>query len=109
MQFVRIGEYLAVSRITGPSHNLLQVRLRSESGEAPMCECLPSQESGARLDAELLVANVLAGIAEANEKFGVHYGVTHIRYIATDSKPESVYRQLAFKIIEQLETGAEYQ
>lgn len=43
MHFVRLGEYLAVSRITGPRHNLLQLRLEVGEQHEPICECLPPQ------------------------------------------------------------------
>lgn len=43
MHFVRLGEYLAASRITGPRHNLLQLRLEVGEQHEPICECLPPQ------------------------------------------------------------------
>ncbi len=110
MQFVRLGAYLAVARITGPSHNLLQVRLGVGPQEKPECERLPVQvgHTGEPLDESKLVACVLEGVAEANKKFECKHAVTHIRYAENDSKPESVYAYLATEIIERLESGGEF-
>jgi hypothetical protein len=112
MQFVRLGAYLAVTRITGPSHNLLQIRLGPGSRERPECECLPAQGNGnpekEPLDELKIVAGVLEGVDAANKMFGCKHEVTHIRYVEGDSRPESVYAYLATKIIEQLESGGEF-
>ena len=109
MQFVRLGEYFAIARITGPEHNLLQVRFGHKGDAALVCECLPSQETGTALNRDKLVASVLNGVAQANQNFGSSHQVTHILYIATDSKPESTYEQLAYKLVERLAAGGEFQ
>jgi hypothetical protein len=111
MQFIRIGEYLAVSRITGPRHNLLQLRLASErQATAVECEKLPPVGScvHAPLDEQTLIAKVLEGVALANAELGTAYSVTHIRYVANDTKPESAYAYMALKLIERLARGGEF-
>jgi hypothetical protein len=110
MQFARIGEYLAVSRITGPRHNLLQVRLATESQLAPVIECLPPQGGCTHepMNEAEIVARVLEGVTEANAKLGCGYSVTHIRYVENDTKPEVVYAYMAFKLVEHLASGGEF-
>lgn len=110
MQFLRIGEFLAASRITGPQHNLLQVRLGNGAQEVPTCECLPSigQSRHEPLDEAALVAHVLQGVSEANSRHESKYSVLHIRYVKNDSKPESVYAYLALKLVEHLESGGAF-
>lgn len=110
MQFVRIGEYLAVSRITGPRHNRLQVRLSTESQLAPVVECLPPQGGCTHepMNEAEIVAHVLEGVAEANAKLGCRYSVTHIRYTENDTKPEVVYAYMALTIVEYLASGGEF-
>lgn len=107
MQFIRMGDYLAVSRITGPKHNLLQLRLGSAGQADPACECIPRPGSTTPqpLDERELVASVLKGVSAANAQLGCKHEVTHIRYAAGDSKPESIYEYMAFKLVEALETG----
>jgi hypothetical protein len=109
MQFVRLGKYFAVARITGPTHNLLQVRFSNKGDSAVVCECLAPREPGPTLDEANLVANVLNGVVRANQKFRLSHQVTHIRYIATDSNPESTYEQLAYKLVERLAEGGKFQ
>jgi len=110
MHFVRLGAYLGVVRITGPSHNLLQIRVGLGTQAKPECERLPAQAAQLKesLDEPEIVANVLEGVAAANKKFGCKHEVTHIRYVEGDTKPESVYAFLATKIIERLESGGEF-
>ena len=111
MQFHRIGEYLATSRITGPRHNLLQLRLASGSAAAIECEKLPPVGSCVHepLDEQALIANVLQGVAEANAELGTVYSVTHIRYVANDTKPENAYAYMAYKLVHWLASEAEPQ
>lgn len=110
MHFVRLGEYLAASRITGPRHNLLQLRLGVGEQHEPICECLAPQGACNHeplVEADI-VSRVLEGTSEANRRFGTSYAVTHIRYVRNDTKPEVIYGVLAFKIIEQLHVGGTF-
>lgn len=110
MHFVRLGEYLAASRITGPRHNLLHLRLGVGEQHEPICECLPPQGTCTHeplVEADI-VASVLEGASEANRRFGTSHVVTHIRYVQNDTKPEVVYSFLALKILEQLQVGGTF-
>lgn len=107
MQFIRLGEFLAASQISGPKHNLLQVRLGSGLQGKPLCEKLPpiGQCTHESLDEELLVSTVIEGLAEANKRLGTNHSIAHIRYIENDTKPEVIYGYMCLKLIEHLETG----
>jgi hypothetical protein len=111
MQYARIGEYLSVTHISGPTHNLLQVCLGSGSQAEPVCEQLPAVGKCVHepLDEQALVAYVLKGVAEANVRFGTSYSVTHIRYVRNDTRPEAIYAHLSSKLIEHLESGGQFQ
>ncbi|MEK8034920.1 hypothetical protein AACH06_29240 [Ideonella sp. DXS29W] len=110
MQFARVGDFLAASQITGPRHNLLQLRLGSQPQGVPVCECLPpvGKCQHEPLDKSELIANVLQGVSEANSRHGARHSVLHIRYVENDTKPESVYAFLALKLVEHLEVGGEF-
>jgi hypothetical protein len=110
MQFSRVGEFLAAIQITGPRHNLLQLRLSEAPQGIPVSECLPpvGQRKHAPLDESELIASVLQGVSEANSRHGSHHSVTHIRYVEDDTKPESIYAHLALKLIDHLEAGGEF-
>lgn len=106
MQLSRNGRWLMVSRITGPTHNLLQIDLSDATGE-PSIEALPA--IGA-MPAKPLVAHevlrcVVAGVDAANREFGTSYRVGAARFVADDSRPESIYQDLAFALIKGLVSG----
>jgi len=110
MNFVRIGDFLAVARETGNQWNLLMVRLENDFVGQPVCERLPSHrptQVRALAEAKLIDA-VLSGVSEANENFGTCYRVSHIRYVEDDSPPESIYAFLAASIVEHLHKGREF-
>jgi hypothetical protein len=111
MQYIQSGEYLGVVRITGPTHNLLQVRLQRAVQGTPVCERLPPVGPAVRkaLSESAIMASVLAGVALANERRGSGYAVTHIRYMPDDSGPESMYCELACGIVEHLVSGGAFQ
>lgn len=110
MQFTKIDEYLAVSRITGPHHNLLMVRISSGEQGPVQCECLPPVGSCTHepLVESELIRSVIEGVSEANGRFGRNHCVTHVRYVKNDIGPETVYGFLALKIIEHIESGGEF-
>lgn len=110
MRFTRIDNYLTASRITGPTHNLLQLRICTEPQVEPVCESLPAIGKCVHdpLNEKELVAMVVEGVMEANQQLGASYSVTHIRYVANDTKPEAIYGLLALKIIQHLVEGGEF-
>ncbi|WP_115561027.1 hypothetical protein [Xanthomonas arboricola] len=109
MHFVRLGEFLATSRITGPTHNLLQIRLGG-SGDALVCERLPATGEcrHAPLADDQLIKHVIDGVAAANQQLGTTYVVSHIRYVENDTPPEVVYGFMARRIVEHLHSGGEF-
>ncbi len=93
--------------ITGPKHNLLQIRLGAGVQDKPACECLPPKGGCCHeplVEAEV-IASVVKGVVEANLRLGTAHTVTHIRYVQNDTKPEIVYGYLALKILEHLKSG----
>ena len=110
MDFMRIGEFLAVSRITGPRHNMLQLKLGAGPQGMPICEALPPQGGCIHepLDEAKVVAFVLEGVADANLKFGSQHSVTNIRYVKNDTRPEVVYGFLAHEIVKHLQSKGEF-
>jgi hypothetical protein len=110
MQFLRIGKFLAASRISGPRHNLLLLRLSQVPQGIPVCECLPpvGQCQHEPLDESELIANVLQGVGKANSRHGSHHSVAYIRYVKNDTKPEVAYAYIALKLVEHLESGGEF-
>jgi hypothetical protein len=95
-----------VSRLTGPTHNLLQVDLTDATGE-PSIEALPAIGAmpAKPLEANEILRRVIAGVDAANREFGTSYRVGTVRFVADDSCPESIYQDLAFALIKGLASG----
>jgi hypothetical protein len=110
MQFIKIGEYLAASRIAGPKHNLLQLRLAKSADEKLEVQCLPPQGGCAHgpLDRQALTEAVLEGVAEANKELGTSYAVSGIKYVQNDTKPEIVYGHIALSILRNLHANGSF-
>jgi hypothetical protein len=110
MHFVRLGEFLAASRITGPTHNLLQIRLGGCSDRPPVCERLSPVGGGKHvpLNEAQVILHVLDGVTEANQQLGTNYAVSHIRYVEDDTPPEAAYGLMALRIVVHLHTGGEF-
>jgi hypothetical protein len=105
MQFIHDGIFYKVVRITGPAHNLLSVRFAFEDEQiTPVVERLkPVLKSS--LDSERVINEAQAGVDEANQRYGTAYRIATIQYADDDTPPESIYRLLAFSLIERLATG----
>ena len=100
MQFAYDGTFHKVARITGPTHNMLSLRLIDGLGSsAPSVVNIGNQGS---LNGGAVASAVLAGVAEANRRFDAHYSVAVLRYCEDDTPPESIYQLLAFSIVERL-------
>jgi hypothetical protein len=110
MQFVKLGDFFAAVRITGPSHNLLQIRLSSSEQEQIVCERLPATGDcrHAPLDEEEIVRAVQEGVAAANQELGSRYVISHIKYVENDTRPEAVYGVMAKRILQHHHAGGEF-
>lgn len=111
MQFVRLGEFFAAARITGPTHNLLQIRLGGPLDGFPICERLAGTGECRHkpLNEDQLVKHVLRGVAEANQHLGSAYVVSHIRYVENDTPPEEAYGFMAMRIVEHYHNGGAFE
>jgi hypothetical protein len=110
MQFSRLDNFLVASRITGPHHNLLQLRLGKGVVSSPVLDCLPAVGNctHAPIDPARLMASVIEGVFLANQELGTDYVATHIRYVSNDTPPETTYGFLALAIVRHLESGGAF-
>jgi hypothetical protein len=107
MQFTRFGTYYRVSRITGPTHNLLGIEFGQDANSADtFVEILHvAGDSESRLSIDDVRQKVLQGVKEANEQLGTSYVVTRMQFVSGDSPPADIYRLLARSIAERLAKG----
>lgn len=105
MQFIRDGTWYKVSRVTGPSHNLLAIELQGEGSESSTdVQALPAENGrgSSELSPDDVRQHVLRGVSEANGIFGTSYAVSRIQYVSTDTPSAKIYGVLALSIIERI-------
>lgn len=102
MQFSRDGEWYQVIRITGPSHNLLALKLGEPGASELIQDRLSVSNEAPTIDGDDVQAQVLEGVAEANAQLGTSYEVAAVRFVTTDTPSASIYRSLAKVIVEQV-------
>ena len=110
MIFSKSKNFYSTVHITGPTHNLLVVKLVKSNAEIqPTIKMLPPAGSCGRgtPDANKVLINVVEGLSAANAEFGTNYRVTEIRFVEDDSPNEAVYAYSIRKLIEHIENGGE--
>lgn len=110
MIFSKRGTFCHVSRVTGPTHNSLDIELTTGSQKAqPQVEALAGFCNGhGKLDPAAIVSAVLEGLALANGTYDMEYAAARIRYYTGDNPPEEIYGVLAFRVIERLIEGGAF-
>jgi hypothetical protein len=107
VQITRQGQFYRISHISGPRHNALLICfLEADDVEVmlPLIEALQpiGDHKHDPLDPEAIRREALEGVSEANEQFGTHYRIKQLKYVENDTPRESIYRYLAFKLVEHL-------
>ena len=93
MQFSKQEDLIRVVRISGPAHNLLGLQF-GDHAQAPELEEL-SAPGRHNLQAADVAREVMAGVDEAAGELGLTLRLQRIQFVASDTGPASVYRDLA--------------
>jgi hypothetical protein len=107
MRFTKVGDLEVVTRITGPTHHLLGMALTPSAATGqPVLEKVshghPKAEVETFVPESDFCREVMAGVREANERFGTHFGVARIRYCIDDPPVPGVYHRLAQALVEHV-------
>ena len=102
MRYTKVGEFYRVSRITGPSHNLLGLSISPDEPARVAMLKLRESQSTSQVDEEQLKQAVLGGLHEANAALGTSYFIDKIEYLPDDTPNLDVYSSLARSLIEHL-------
>ena len=105
MQFINEAPVYKLVRVTGPTHNLLVLRFSPKPVESPvLVQALDAARSCVNPmgEAEVL-ANVMRGMEECMGEFGKQYFLEAIQFLAGDSRPADVYREMTKEIIRRIE------
>lgn len=99
----RDGLYSA-QHVTGPTHNILQLKLGRGPARDFGVVVLPpvgTHRDHAGLTSEDVVVPIRDGVARANSELGTDFAVLEARIVEDDSPQPAVYEYIARKIIEE--------
>ena len=99
----RNGMYSA-QHVTGPTHNLLRLKLERGTKADLTVSVLPPVGNCRHHDgltSEEVLPFISAGIARANLELGTDFGAVHAEIVENDSRQPAVYEYIARKIIEE--------
>ncbi len=106
MNFSRSGEFDVVTRITGPHHHYLALKLQTDVDTAfvDVESFLPDGLIGPAEPsrADEVCSEVAGGINAANERLAAHYRASRIRFGASDPPLKDVYRAMAEQLVEHV-------
>jgi len=100
----RDGIYSA-QHVTGPTHNLLRLKLGRGTSEDFTVTVLPPPVGDCRhhegLTSEEVLPFIRDGVAHANAVLGTDFAVLHAEIVENDSRQPAVYGYIARKIVEE--------
>lgn len=102
------GTFYHISLITGPTHTTRLVEFApADVALLPSVEALPpvGRCDHGHLDADVVLASVLAGVEDANQKWHRHYRVAHSKYVPNDTPRTAIYKVLGYALVAHLEQG----
>ena len=102
MRVTKDGDFFWGSHISGPTHNLLKMRVLSPQKDRCEVRVLPPVgdcSHGDPINAEEARDWISEGVDRANNEVGTSYGVAEAEVIANDSRRPEVYAELARRII----------
>jgi len=103
MQFIKEDDLYKVARITGPSHNLLGVRLSDVQCSIKMTPLPMSTGEIEVLDGQKVRSQVLKGLDAVNLELCKHYFISEIQFIPSDTASSSVYIDLIQSLIQWID------
>ncbi|MGO9466642.1 MAG: hypothetical protein ACLQIB_12540 [Isosphaeraceae bacterium] len=107
MRYSINGDFYRITRITGPTHNLLGLAFSGDGPQGVTLERLAGS-SEQSIDEGALEEAVLSGVEAANKALGTGYRLKRIQYVPTDTPDAEIYAYLARMIVERLASGANF-
>jgi hypothetical protein len=108
MQFIYDGNFYKAIRVTGPKHNLLGLSFGDIDINAEIVALEIANGEVESVEANDVMEQVKAGVANANMELGVDYKIVSIQYVPSDSPSKTVYAELAKEIVKRLANKNEF-
>ena len=107
MRFHRVGDYEVVTRITGPDHHFLGLRLTSTPGPPALMveaiEMAPDAPYPLKIvESDRIIEEVNRGLDRANARLGTDFHLSGIRYCSSDRFVEGIYAEMAETLVEHV-------
>lgn len=102
--------FFHAQHITGPTHNLLRLKLARGAPRAFAVTVLPPVGDCRHHDgltAEEVLPAIRQGLADANAALGTDFAVEAAEIVENDSRRRGIYEYLTYKIIEKAAGGAQ--
>ena len=108
MQYIKDKDLYKVARITGPTHNLLAVRLSEKKCSTQVVSLPIKQGDIERLEGDEVLAQVLAGLDEVNKELEKEYFISEVQFVPSDTGPISIYEFLVKELIKRIDSKGEF-
>jgi hypothetical protein len=104
MQFILDKGVYKVTRITGPEHNFLEIRLADVGQKVDVVQLAAKNGGRRQIDRDDVLAQVCQGLLEANAELGKTYAISQVFLVASDTPSKSVYRYLTVELIRRIDS-----
>lgn len=108
MQFVKDNDLYKVARLTGPTHNLLAVRLSVAKCRTEVTALPVRPGDLKRLDGQKILSQVLAGLDSVNTELGKEYFLSEVQYVPSDTESPFVYKFLIRALVTRIDAGGKF-
>jgi hypothetical protein len=108
MQYIKDKDIYKVARITGPTHNLLAIRLSNERCSTQVTSLPIKRGDVERLDEHEVLTQVLAGLDEINKVLDKEYFISEVQFVPSDTGPVSIYEFLVKELIMRINSKGEF-
>ena len=108
MQFILDNGVYKISRITGPTHNFLGIRLGDNSNSVEVSALPVKQGEAQRVEKNDVLKQVLAGLQDINSELAKGYSVSEVFFVPSDTPSSSVYKLLTIELIKRIDEGGDF-
>jgi S-adenosylmethionine synthetase len=108
MQFIYDNGLYKVARITGPSHNLLAIRLSESNGHTNVVSLPIKTHEKNNIDSKDVLNQVMLSLSLVNKELKKDYHISEIQYLPSDTYSSTVYEMLTTELIKRIDSGGEF-
>jgi hypothetical protein len=105
MQYLFDGEFYTVIKITGPTHNILKVKFSNINNTVKVINLDNNISNISKSEVE---RQVVLGLSEINRELGSNYKINTLQFVSSDSKSDTIYKDLVKSIIQRLHFGGKF-